>query len=190
MRRLLPRALRRARGDDGITLVELLVTMILMAVVSSVAFTAFLNTSLALRHDDNETRGLSDVKTVVERLSRDIREARGVVCDGAAWDPSCQSHLQLWVDYDSDYIQQPGEVVTWALRPVGPADPNHYNVIRTQNGSSVTEGHLLVNQIAFSYNVAPPNTELVSVSMQYDAKVGTVAPTHVVTFSTRLRNVS
>jgi hypothetical protein len=138
------------------------------------------------------------VAVVTDRLSRDLREARAIVCDAAAWDPTCSAHLQLWIDSNSDYRQQPNEIVTWQLQ-ANPGDPSHYNMLRTVAGSSVNEARTIVRNVAFTYDVAPGasqpgpgavTTRVVSVSMFYDAVVGSGTSTRTVTFSTLLRNVA
>src|SRR6478752_2004990 len=104
-------------GDDaGITLVEMLVSMMLLLVIGAVVLAATVATHRSTRVADDETRGQEDVAVVVDRLSRDIRDARGVVCDGATSDPQCKTHLQLWVDYNSNYKQDTDETITWKLR--------------------------------------------------------------------------
>ena len=110
------------RRDLGMTLIELLVAMTLLGVVSSLVLSGVVQATRVLRHNDDENRGLSDAKVVLDRLSRDIREASAATCDGAQPDPNCESHLQLWIDQNpanpqlsSDYVQHPAEIVTWKL---------------------------------------------------------------------------
>ena len=67
------------------TLIELLVAMVLLGVVSSLVLAGVIQASRVLTHTDDENRGLQDAKVILDRLSRDIRQARGVVCDGARW---------------------------------------------------------------------------------------------------------
>ena len=104
------------------TLIELLVAMTLLGVVSSLVLSGVVQATRVLRHNDDENRGLSDAKVVLDRLARDIREASAATCDGVQTDPNCQSHLQLWIDQNptnpqlsSDYVQHPAEIVTWKL---------------------------------------------------------------------------
>jgi prepilin-type N-terminal cleavage/methylation domain-containing protein len=175
---------KRARGDDsGVTLVELLVTMMLMSVVSGLILTAMVSTHKTLRHTDDDSQGLLDVKVVAERLGRDLRDARGIDTGADV------SHLVIWVDSNSDYVKQPGEIITWQLR-ANAADPSHYDVLRTVQGQTdIVEARTLVNAIAFSYSPSPPDTEIVTTSMSYDAVIGTGTTTRTITFATRLRNV-
>ena len=134
------RALRR---DDGTTLVELLVTMFLMSIISGLVLTAVIQAQRVFVQTQDEDRGLQDAKVVLDRLGQDTRQGRAVVCDGGLADPSdpssadpyCASHLQLWVDTNSDYIKQDGEIITWRLKRS--ADAEHYDVLRSLGTSPV-----------------------------------------------------
>jgi len=182
------------RDERGTTLVELLVMMVLISTLGMVMVTAFAATSRSSKVGEDETRGLSDVRTVIERLGRDIRDARGVTCDGAAWDSTCQSHLQLWVDYNSNYkIDANTEIVTWQLQSLG--DGHHYKVVRTVGGVSTTIATSLIVQVAFTYDQQPTSTNTsptrtVTTSMTYDAIYGLGAGSRDLSFTERVRNVA
>jgi len=187
-----------AKGDDaGVTLVETLVAMVLTMVVGGIVLAATVSTHKSLRVSDDETRGQEDVAVVVDRLARDIRDARGVVCDGAADDPTCITHLQLWSDYNSNYKQDTGETISWKLRKA--ADGEHYDMLRTTDtGASQVEARTIVRNVAFTYDVPPTasqpapgetTTKTVTVTMYYDAMTSSGSATRTVTFATMLRNV-
>jgi type II secretory pathway pseudopilin PulG len=182
------------RDERGTTLVELLVMMVLISTLGMVLVTAFAATTRSSKVGEDESQGLSDTRTVIERLGRDIRDARGVTCDGTAPDTTCQSHLQLWVDYNSNYkIDTSTEVVTWQLQSLG--DGHHYKVVRTVGGVSTTIATSLIVQVAFSYDQAPTNantspTRTVTTSMTYDALYGLGAGSRDLTFTERVRNVA
>ena len=89
----------RRPAEGGMTLIELLVAMVLLGVVSSLVVVGVAQASRLLTHTDDENRGQQDAKVILDRLSRDIRQARGVVCDGAGGDTYCREHLQLWIDH-------------------------------------------------------------------------------------------
>lgn len=184
------------------TLVEVLVAAMLLGIVGAVVLAASISTQRSMVVADDETRGQEDVVVVVDRLGRDIRDARGVVCDGAPSDPQCRNHLQLWADYNSNYKQDPGETITWALRP-GTSE-GHYDVVRsTDLGDEHVQARTIVSDVAFSYRdesgptvpgpnqPAPgePTTREVLVEMTYDAVIGSATSERVVTFSAMLRNV-
>jgi prepilin-type N-terminal cleavage/methylation domain-containing protein len=173
---------RLGKGDDGVTLIELLVTMVIMSIVLILAMTAFQASSRVYWNTNDDATGLADARKIAERLGRDIRNARGV--DSGA----TTSKLVLWIDVNSDYIRQPSESVTWQLQ--ASAQAGHYDILRTSNGTTtVVEARSLVSQIAFTYNVAAPNTTTVSTEVTYDAYVGNGSGTRTLYFVDRLRNV-
>lgn len=203
----------RIRSDEGITLVELLVTMILLSVVSAVVVTAVVSSSRSLRRNENEAQGLSDVRVVTERLSRDIEQARGVTAATPAAGESrlqaCTNRLTLWIDANSDYSQATdgSETITWVLRG---GSGVHYDVHRLVGPvgapiSDVTEGRTLVSDVAFSYSpydnatdkcpVLPSSTNIpaptssVSTSIQYNARTASAGTDKSIDFTNRLRNV-
>ena len=207
MNRLMDRY--RTRGDDaGVTLVELMVTILLLSVVSLLVTGALIGAQRIFRAGDDQTRGLEQVRVGAERLSRDIRDARAVVCNPATTDPvmqalatadpNCLYHLQLWIDYNSDYVQEPDETVTWQLKPSSVA--NHFSLVRTVDGLAHDEADAIVKQVAFTYNYPPAatisapgatETTEVDVNMTYDALHQVGGHTNrTVMFSDRLRNAS
>jgi prepilin-type N-terminal cleavage/methylation domain-containing protein len=191
---------RLRREDRGVSLVELLITIILMGTVSMFVTGAVIDANKAVQVSNNETQGLSDVRIAIERLARDIRDARAVTCDGAAADPTCANHLQLWIDYDSNYVENDstGERITWQLRP---RVSGQYDLVRTaSNGADRVEARTIVQNVAFSYDYPPgttapapgtAHTTLVNVNMYYNAiRAASTPSTRTVSLSVRLRNVS
>lgn len=186
------------RDDRGLTLVEMMVTTILIGVASALMLAGVQNVNRVLTFADDDNRGLFDAKVVLDRLARDVRQGRAVLCDGglaqlddpSSADPGCQSHLQLWIDYDSDYAQDPDEVVTWRL--ARSRDSEHFDVIRYQGVSDTvgkTEATSLIVRTLFTYNASPPiNASSVTLRMQYDALVGRGTDLKTAIVSVRLRN--
>lgn len=199
--------LRRTQTiDTGMSLVEVLITMMLLGVVSTLVVSAVVQTQRTVTHTDDENKGLQDAKMILDRLGRDVRESRGVVCDGgladptdpASADPYCQAHLQLWVDSNSDYAKQDSEVITWRLQKN--PDGDHFDVLRTV-GTGATplsrkrEASSLIVQIAFAYDVldgsghpAFSKVQQVDMNMKYDAIIGRGTSVRYVAFGARLRN--
>lgn len=206
------------RGDDhGMTLIELLVAMTLLGVVSSLVVVGVRDAVRVLTQSDDENRGLQDAKVILDRLSRDIRQARGVVCSDpapATGDPvvdasglptRCPDYVQLWIDDDSDYLEDASEVVTWELSPN--ADGVHFDVWRCKGtlGSNACDGSAtgverklqasaLIVRTLFNYAdvagnpVQPEAATLVRLRMDYDAIVGRGVDVKQASVSARLRN--
>lgn len=190
-----------ARDDSGLTLIEMLVTLILLAVVSSLVVGAVVQSTRILTHTRDEAIGLGDAKVILDRLGRDIREARSAVCDGGPSDPSdpantadpdCAAHLQLWIDSDSNYQQQDSEIVTWQLRRN--PDGEHWDVWRVVGPASAPyseqrQATSLLVQMAFEYDGATAETATrIDMRMKYDAIVGQGTQDRFVSFSALLRN--
>ena len=174
--------LARRPGDDGVTLIELLVTMVLLSIVLGIAASAFQATAKVYTATDDDATGLADARKVAERMGRDIRNARGVDSGATA------SQLVVWIDVNSDYKRQTNESITWKLEPSG--DGLHYDVIRkVGSATQVIEARSLVSQIAFTYDVTPPNTQVVQTLVTYDSIVGLGASARTLYFAERLRNV-
>lgn len=178
----LRRRLQLRRGDDGVTLIELLVTMVLLSIVLGIAASAFTATAKVYTATDDDATGLADARKVAERMGRDIRNARGV--DAGA----TTSQLVVWIDANSDYKRQTDESITWKL--VASGDGLHYDVIRkVGTATQVIEARSLVSQIAFTYDQTPPNTQVVQTLVTYDSIVGRGASARTLYFAERLRNV-
>ena len=82
----------RLRDTDGMTVIELLVAMVLLGIVSSLVVVGVRDAVRIMTQTDDENRGLQDAKVILDRLSRDIREARGVVCDDPPPNPARRSN--------------------------------------------------------------------------------------------------
>lgn len=208
---------QRARDTRGMTLIELLVAMTLLGVVSSLVVVGVRDAVRVLTHSDDENRGLQDAKVILDRLSRDIREARGVVCDDPDPEPGdpvvdlnglptrCPDYVQLWIDDDSDYLEDTAEVVTWQLSPNG--DGIHFDVWRCRGSLGVDpcdgevtgvekrlQASALIVRTLFNYAdasgapVEPEDATLVRLKMDYDAIVGRGVNVKQASVSVRLRN--
>jgi type II secretory pathway pseudopilin PulG len=184
------------RRDAGITLIETVVATILVAILGGVLTMAVATAVHSQKLTQDETNGLGDVRTAIEELGRDVRSARAVTCDGGnpdnPTDTTCQSHLQLWIDFNSNYRLDPNETVTWEL--IQAADGQHFEVIRTVGDVTRVVARSLIVKVAFSYDQPPTNletspTQRVTTLMKYDTLIGLGSNPRNVTFTERLRNV-
>jgi prepilin-type N-terminal cleavage/methylation domain-containing protein len=195
-------ALRR-RGDEGMSLVEVLVVIMLLGIVGTITLRSVIDSGKLVRIVNDQSDGLADVRIALERVARDARDARSVLCNPAGTpaalltDTTCQYHLQLWIDYDSDYVKDTSEVVTWNLQPG--SNSGQYDLVRrVQSGTTQVQARTIVSNVAFTYDLPPgatepvpgdPHTTIVNVNMSYDALTNTGTRTRTVTASARLRNV-
>lgn len=180
--------------DGGFTLVELLMAMALTLVVSTIMVTAMVSTNKLFTKTRNESVGQTDVRTTIERLGRDVRNARSLDAGANA------SQLVLWVDSNSDYKHQTTENVTWSLVP---GTDGHFDVARTANGITSRTARFVISNLAFKYYTTAGTTELampltapqaltvkyIGSDILYAVDAGSsIAGRHTV-FSERLRNV-
>lgn len=184
--------------ESGISLVEMLVTTSVLGVASALMLGGLQSANRVLSFADDDNRGLFDAKVVLDRIGRDVRQGRSIVCDGglaqlddkSSSDPNCASHLQVWVDYDSDYAEDPDEIVTWRL--ARSVDGEHFDVIRYQGvGDTIgrTEATSLIVQTLFNYDTSPPaDARSVTIRMQYDALIDAGTALKDATVTVRLRN--
>ncbi len=173
---------RRSCDDRGITLIEQMVVIVLLSIVLTIAMSAFQASSKVFNATNDDATGLADARKVSERMGRDIRNARGLDTGATS------SKLVIWIDTNSDYRRQANESITWELQASG--DGVHYDVIRKVGSiETVVQARSLVSLIAFTYDVAAPNTKVVTAEVTYDAYVGVGSATRTLYFVERLRNV-
>lgn len=183
------RRLRRAGRDTGLTLVELLVSTVLTGVVGSLTVAAVVNVQSGYLKVDNDQTGLLDVRTVQERMSRDLRQARGIA-PGATSD-----QLRLWIDQNSDYVRPAdgSEEYVWRVVDLaGAAGTGRKQVERVQvsTNKATVIGRTLVSSALFTYdNADVTKSKVVAVDVTYSAKIGRRTQPKHVTFSIRMRNV-
>ncbi len=155
--------------------------MVLLSIVLTITMSAFQASSKVFNATNDDATGLAEARKVSERMGRDIRNARGIDTGATT------SKLVVWIDANSDYRRQASESVTWELQPSG--DGSHYDVIRKSGSTSqVIEARSLVSQIAFTYDVPAPNTNVVQAEVTYDAFVDVGSLPRTLYFVERLRN--
>ncbi|HUR17406.1 MAG TPA: hypothetical protein VMZ51_00530 [Acidimicrobiales bacterium] len=175
-------------------MIEIALAVFLFGIVLALAYPALFAGARLLGLVEDESRGQADLRTVEERMSRDLRAGRGVVGS------SNNSHLDVWIDYNADYVRGTGETVTWRIS--ASPRPNQFDVVRSVDSSparSNVVGTTLVSDIAFGYSPGLPSppaspvrvepVQRVSVVMSYDAIPGLYSSTKISQFDIRLRNV-
>ncbi len=203
----------RLREDRGMTLIEVLVTMVLLGVVGTLVVGAMTQTSRVFVRTDEEGQGLADAKVVLDRVTRDIREASRVTCDGVmpggGTDTDCRLHLELWLDHNANYVgppatagaswTEPEELVTWYVTPSG--DGVHCDVFRregTQPAGKVADSLVIEGDSTCrtffeyepigSFATAGVEPDLVTFKMFYDPRAGGGVGERLASTSARLRN--
>lgn len=62
-------------GDDGVSLIELMIVIILLAIISGIVSTAMIGAMRGTRQHQNRSYAVSSLQTQLERVARDIRVA-------------------------------------------------------------------------------------------------------------------
>lgn len=115
------RARRRdgSADDRGMTLVELLVTAAITAVLGITAATVTIATWRTQQVRSDSSSRTAAVKVATELLSRDLRDARSVVIDRTGVGADTPGSVSVWEDRNLDYRAQPSERVTWTVNAAG-----------------------------------------------------------------------
>jgi prepilin-type N-terminal cleavage/methylation domain-containing protein len=175
---------RRSGHDGGFTLIELVLVVAMMAGVGLIAFGGFTSGLGALARSDDDARGQADITIASERLSRDLRQGRGIAAGSSA------AQLTIWIDSDADYAASPAELVTWRA-VAAPASPGHFLLERAEGtAAGIPVGNTLVSDVTFGYDAADvTRTRIVTVTLEFDAVVDRYLDEKHVSFEIRLRNV-
>ena len=109
----------RSFDDRGITLVELLVTAAITAVLGVVAATVTVSTWKTQQVRSVSSDRSAAAKAATELLSRDLRDARSVVINRTGVGADSPGSVTVWDDRNLDYRAQPSERATWARDGTG-----------------------------------------------------------------------
>lgn len=74
----LPKRHEEATGEEGFSLVELLVVMLVMSIVSAIVMAAMVSYTRSTAAAEARTRALSDTRRAVETITRDLRAANPI----------------------------------------------------------------------------------------------------------------
>jgi hypothetical protein len=94
--------------DEGVTIVELGIGMILSAMVGIALVTWMTSAIGAANHHRDDDHAVQGLREAHERITREVRVARALL-------EASEAHLVLWIDENWDDEQDQGEIVTWAL---------------------------------------------------------------------------
>ncbi|HEY0949494.1 PulJ/GspJ family protein [Nocardioides sp.] len=96
------RWLRRPRADSGMTLIEVLVSMGLFALVGSLLLGLALSTDAVTASTRDRAGVTEETRTAMERLSRELRQSSGI---DAVTLPGSSMALTFWTDFDGDGVR-------------------------------------------------------------------------------------
>jgi prepilin-type N-terminal cleavage/methylation domain-containing protein len=90
-------------ADRGMTLIEVLVAMALFAVLGSLLLGLALSTSAATQSTRNSTTVTEEARAALERMSRELRQSRGIDEVELPEDPANDPiSFTFWTDFDGD----------------------------------------------------------------------------------------
>jgi len=172
------------RGDDGVTLVELLVVAVIGGVLGSAVLGVILAQARGARTAEELRLALDEARAGADRIRN---EARGAAAVDTGEGGSSASLLRLWVDQDADATVDSGERISYALVPAA-------GEVRLQRYSDaapapVTIARRLTAVSSFSYSppIGDGQPRVVSYVLEVDGGQGGLEPL-LVADSVRLRN--
>jgi prepilin-type N-terminal cleavage/methylation domain-containing protein len=102
---------RIKRDDSGMTLIELLVSMILMGLVGTIVFTSVLATQRAAESSRQVNDLNEEARLVLNRMSRELREAKAITAVvnpmGPGYSATSDSSITFEVDFNGNGTIEP-----------------------------------------------------------------------------------
>lgn len=195
---------RLTGNQDGVTLVELLVVMVLMGIVGTAIMNVVVTTSRTQSEVTNLRVVMDDGRVSIDRIQKELRQARLVYAEttcGPSSTATCtsSSKLHFWVDSNQDNLQATSEQITYCVREVGgstcvdPDGTRKYALVRwTEASTSATQlAATLVNgSPPFTFDVSPRETAVVEVSLDFDTLNARGPESFNMETKVRLRNVA
>jgi prepilin-type N-terminal cleavage/methylation domain-containing protein len=116
------RASRQTEG--GFTLVELLVTVLLMGVIAT-AITGAVISSLRVEQDQQRIQDvIDDGRISIERIRQELRQVRRV------YESSGPDRLHVWVDFNQNAVVDPEEQLCYVVEPVPGGTAGQWQIAR------------------------------------------------------------
>lgn len=99
------------KSEEGFTLVELLITLFLFGVLTTVLFTVVMNNVNVVKAVRQSTDLNEESRLVLNRMSRELRESRAIVAvtnpGGSGFDPTSDSEITFEVDFNGNGTIEP-----------------------------------------------------------------------------------
>lgn len=180
---------RRLQDEGGFTLVELMVTMLLVGIIGSATLAVTTSALRSQRFAIGQRVAMDDSRTAVDRMLKEVRGARRV------YDDSTGTRLHVWVDADVDNVQDTSEQVVYEIVPSGGS-------ARLQRSTAAdAAGGIPPRTVVFNVDPTSPGfaytpvpspttpTRLVAIELRTAQTGAADAPTVSVSTNVRLRNV-
>ena len=169
----------RRSPDQGLTVIELTVVMLMTGIVGAITITVILLSVRSMKVIDDTSVAADEARVAVERLSRDIRPGRVVMVQ--------PGQVSFQSDQDGDGVISDRERITYTLVAAAPTGVElHRRTDPATAGAEVVARHLTASS-RFSYDAT---ARVVTVTVESDVKPGDgAAPVTVVT-AVQLRNLA
>lgn len=193
-------------SNEGVTLIEMLVVMVVLGLVMSAATAMIITTHRAERYQAEMQATIDDGRLSMARLRKEIREARRIFPD------STGTELRAWVDQNLDTIPQAEELICYAVEQLPGGEVGQFQIVRwtgaslpgcspvPSSGTSVVARTLVNDLVAEppfndydpppSTNPSDPDTRTVSLLFRLEVLNGRGPDTLLVEGTVRLRNVA
>ena len=189
------------RGEQGFTLVELLVVVGLVGVLGIAAMNVVISATRASTYTQDMRTVMDDGRISLDRIRGEIREARRIldVNEDGAW-------IRFWLDADQDGAMGASEQICYAVGEIG--DTDRYELLRWSGATEdcetpgadarVVARTLVEPDGVFHVDTPPPgedeilgdHTRLVTVQLRLEVREGRGPGVVLVETMIRLRNVS
>jgi prepilin-type N-terminal cleavage/methylation domain-containing protein len=176
-----------AKSDQGISLSEVMVTLLILGVGASVLTMGMMTLYRSQRYSDQDSGSLAALRTSMDRFEKEVRQARRLYSD------SSTKKVRFWVDYDRDNQQDLVERVSYEVKDQG---ENEADLVRSTDaapgtGTVVSRGLVFnADDSNFDYNAADP-IEATLIPVTFVAREeGSLSPERTVTTEVRLRNAT
>lgn len=190
----------RPRSEDGLTLVEMLIVMVILGIVAAGTTTAIV-TMLQQDQFTEEVRQVTDEGRVsMDRVRKELRGGRRVL-EVSPGNPSDGAHLFWWVDQNQNGLQELSERVHYCVAEltgstcVAPGLAGQFRLIRFTDADPTeirTLASTLTSSSVFSgYDSTVTETSTVTITYRLQVNNDDRGPDELVLAgSVRLRNVA
>ena len=171
--------------DDGFTLVELLVTVMLLGIVMSGVMTVVITVQRTQLFQVDTSVSMDETRKAMDRMRTEVRASRRVLTT------SDEKGLDVWVDKDQDGVSDADEQVSYEIV----ADGTTAVLQRSTQAAPapvVVGRQLSLDHSKFEYDNGMPDfdTRVVTMTLTAEGPQSTSAEPLTVSAQVRLRNVA
>ena len=176
-----------SRNDEsGFTLVELLVTVVLLGIIAGGTASAMVTVQRSNQYQAQLREAAVEARVVFERIRKELRAARRI-------EVANPDAMRFWLDGNFDGIVQTDEQITYQVVQVG-SSPDRFEVLRYDGTTGVSGADVLArtlrNATPFSYDaVVPGDVTVTTFDFVYDVLTSRGPTAQQFETTVRLRNV-